>query len=1019
MNYIRHLGVLLLALSTSMLWGQQTISGTVTDENNQPLPGATVIVQGTNRGTTTDFDGNYQISAAQGEMLIFSYVGYTTQRISIESSDSNLVINTYMQPDNELEEVIVLGYSTQNRNETTGSAVQVGADQINNFPVTSADQVLQGKVAGLSLSATSGIPGSLQNIRIRGRSSITAENDPLFVIDGVPVNNSGLQRSTSGSTFSPLANINPESIESITVLKDPSSTAPYGARGTNGVIVITTKKGSAGGKPTITLNISQGFQNDAVNGPEMLTGAEREMLYYEGLFNTYRETENLNTVADAKQFYLDNPKKFGTRYAVWNENGRKETRWQDYITNENAPIQTLDLSATGGNENTSYFVSFSHLDQEATVIGSFAKRYTGTVNLDIKLSDRLRFNTQNNVGYVEQDGVLEQSAYFASARAVKFFSPPIWSPYKDDNSYNFNVQGGNYNPLYLAENDSNLSKALRTTSNNTLTWDTPIENLTFKHTLGIDSQRINYKVYGNRVHGGNQDVGGSASVFDLNRTLYTLQNSLNYRLPIEDHIFNFTVLQEYQNSRDFFFEAEGESFAADGLTNLDSAGKPTDVGSGFNDWHLGSYLGLVNYNYQGKYLFNGSYRREGNSRFAPTNRWGNFWSVGVGWNVHEEAFFNPEGLINSLKVRTSLGKTGNAGIDLNTYQSSLGFSSDYGGTAVIFPSSFGNENLRWETATSFEIGLDWALLDNKVSGVFNYYNRETQDMLQEVPLSRTTGFIEQNQNIGRMKNSGIELELSTNIINNDNMTLGINGQIGTNKNEVLELALDGNGEEINISTSTRRVATGHTVYEWYMVSYAGVNPDNGNALYYKDETLSETTENFNEAKRVYQGKGAIPTLLAGLNLNFSYKNFFFSAQANYSGGHQVWEDWTRYTNGSDRFATDWYNGINKLVDRWQNPGDITDVPKITHSAAPWRIFNRFLYDGDFIRIRDLTAGYDLNIGQNKLGITSARIYARGLNVYTWVKDKDLQFDPEVRAEGNIGLTNPPTKNFIFGLNLKF
>jgi len=763
-----------------------------------------------------------------------------------------------------------------------------------------------------------------------------------------------------------------------------------------------------------------GFQNDAINGPEMLTGAEREMLYYEGILNTYGTKNNLSNLEDAKNFYLKNPKTFGTRYKVWNDGGRKETRWQDYITNKNAPIRTYDISATGGNENISYFISFGHLDQEATVIGASAKRYTGTMNFNIKLSDAFRYNTQNNVGYAEQDGVLEQSAYFASARAVKFFSPPIWSPYNPDGSYNFKQQGGNYNPIYLAKNDINLSKVTRITSNNTITWNTPIDNLIFKHTLGVDNQRINYKVYSNRTHGGGADVGGQATVADLNRTVYTIQNSLNYHLNFDDHSFSFTALQEYQNNRSSWISANGESFAADGLTNLDSAGKPTAIGSGFSDWHLGSYLGLLNYNYKGKYLFNSSYRREGNSRFDPNTRWGDFWSVGLGWNIHKENFLDNVSFIDNLKLRASYGLTGNAGIGLNTYQSKLGFSSDYGGTAAVFPSSYGQSGLRWEIASSFEAGLEFDLFDNRINGVFNYYERKTEDMLQEVPLSRTSGHNQQNKNIGEMINSGIEVELGGAIISKDDVTLTLSGQIGTNKNIVTKLAKDGKGQEINITNTTRRVATGKTVYEWYMVNYAGVNPDNGNALYYTDETRKATTEDFTKAKRAFQGKGAIPTLLAGININFTYKNFFLSAQANYAGGHKVWEDWTRYTNSSGRFSTDYYNGINKLLKRWQKPGDKTDVPKITHSTAPWRTHNRFLYDGDYIRLRDLTLGVNLNNkALGEVGITNLKVYVRGLNLYTWVKDKNFQYDPEVSAEGIASLTNPPTKNFILRVNIKF
>jgi TonB-linked SusC/RagA family outer membrane protein len=900
----------------------------------------------------------------------------------------------------------------------TGSAVQVKSDEISQFPVTSPDQVLQGKVAGLYMGTTSGIPGSTQNITIRGRSSITAANAPLYVIDGVPVNNSGLQQSTARSTFSPLANINPENIESITVLKDPSSTAPYGARGTNGVIVITTKKGKAG-ETTSTIATTYGIQNDAIEGPVMLTAAEREMLFYESLYNTFGESEGF-TLDQAGQFYQNNVRRFRSDYLDWNERGRKETRWADYITNSNAPIQTLDFSTSGGNEKTTHFLSVGYLKQEATVIGSEFDRFSGSLNLGTTILPGLKINTTNSFSHAKQGAVLEQSAYFASARAVKFFAPPTSGPFNEDGSYNFNIDGGNYNPLWLAKEDIADGLASRFTTNNTLSWTTPIPNVIFKSTFGADLQLYRLKTFSNRVHGGSVEEKGTAFVAQINRTNYTFQNSLNYTAALNDHNFNVTLLQEFQKNRTFLTDASGENFAADGLTNLDSAGKPTGAGSSFSDWGVASYLALFNYNLNSKYLLNSSFRREGSSRFPTDSRWGNFWSVGVGWNAHNEAFMDNVGFVNSMRLRSSFGRTGNAGIGLNTYQSSLSFSTDYGGEAAIFPSSFGNPNLRWEVADSYEVGVDFGLFDNRLSGAINYYYRETKDMLQEVPLSRTTGFEDQNQNIGRMYNKGLEFEFSSTLVDNGDLTIGLNGNISTNKNRVLELAKDGNGDEINITTATRQVKTGHTVYEWYMVSYAGVNPDNGNRWYYTDETKTEKTENFSHAQRVFQGSGAIPTLTAGLALNLNYKGFFLNAQANYTGGHKLFEEWTRYTNGPNRWSLQFYNGINKLLNRWQKPGDITNVPKVTYSAPPWRRHSQFLYDGDFIRLRDVTFGYNFN--QNiveQLSLDQLRIFVRGVNLYTWVKDKGLVYDPEVGRSGFIDMSNPPTQNLIFGINLKF
>jgi TonB-linked SusC/RagA family outer membrane protein len=625
------------------------------------------------------------------------------------------------------------------------------------------------------------------------------------------------------------------------------------------------------------------------------------------------------------------------------------------------------------------------------------------------------------MSYAYQDGLLEQSAYFASPRAAKYFTSPIRLPYNDDGSINISNFGNDYNPLWIAENDKNDSKVTRIITNNAIKWDTPVKGLSFESRYSIDWQSIRYNSYGNRQHGGSVDTKGYASLSTLSRVTSVLQNSVSYNYILNgDHNFNVKAVQEYQKSKAFETFSDGEQFAADGLINLSSAGKPTSASSEFTDWSIASYLAIFDYSYKSKYLFSASFRREANSRFPKDFRWGSFYSIGVGWNLHQESFLANSTFINNLKLRTSFGRTGNSGIDPNTYQASLGFDADYGGTAAVYPAAFGNSVLSWEKMNSFEAGVDFAVWNNRVSGALNYYSRKTYDMLQEVPLSFTTGFDEQNQNIGEMVNNGIEFNIDVTAVKTNDLTINIGGNIGTNKNEVKKMALDGNGEEIFITTGTRRAAVNHTAYEWYMVSYAGVNPDNGNALYYTDATRKETTEDFGAAERAFQGAGAVPTLLAGLNLNVNYKGFYVTAQMNYAGGHKVWEPWSRYTQGGDRFATDFFNGINTLMDRWQQPGDITNVPKITHTIEPWRTHSRFLHDGDYIRLRNLTVGYNVNSKfLEKTPFTAANVFVRGINLYTWVKDKDLKFDPEVRSDGFIKLTTPPTKTIIFGVNLKF
>ncbi len=1015
--------VLMTAIFAVSLQAQRNVTGTVTD-GNEPLIGATVFVKNTTTGTITDIDGTFSIQVPDGaNELMVSYTGFASQTINIEGQ-SDIVVE--LSEGLFIDEVVVTGYSSRKRSELVGSSVQVNSDELEQIPVASVDQILQGKVAGLAISGTSGTPGSDQNIRIRGVSSITAGNEPLFVIDGVPMSNPGLAGSTATSTFSTLAALNPNDIASVTVLKDASATAVYGARGSNGVIVITTKRGKSG-KTTFNLNTSYGISNDAIEGPVMLTGAQREELYYDALYNTFGESEGFDR-AGAKAYYEANSGQFGTEYTDWNAAGRPEGNWAEHITNDDAPIREVNLSASGGDEIQNFYASFGYYDAEATVIGSDYERYTGSLKYSRSLSDKIRFDTRNTFSNIRQDGLLEQSAYFSSPRAAKFFATPIAQPYNADGTINI-VDIGNFtnvaNPLWIAENDINLSRLTRFISNNSLSWETPVPNLTFTTRLNTDYSVNDYKYHQNRQHGDGDGVGGRSGHVNRAITNMVFQNSFDYSLTLNSfNHFDIKVLQEYQDNERYHLELDGEGFAADGLSNLNSAGNPTYVGSAFTDWKVASYTAMVNYDYDNKYVVSATYRREGNSRFHQDNRWGNFWSVGGAWNLDREEFFSGIKMVNNLKLRVSYGRTGNDNIGLNQYQALFSFDADYAGSAAVYPSTVGNRSLSWETADNFEVGADFGLFKNRVNGTLSYFRRETKENLFDVPLSRTTGFDNQTRNIGRMENKGVELELSVDVIRSQDMNLTIGGNVATVNNEVLELPLDGNGDEINISSSTRRVETGHAVQEWYMIEFAGVDVQTGENLYYVNDPDSPgdrtTTTNFNEANQTFFGKSALPTLTAGINLHFDYKGFFVDAYGYYAGGHLVFEDWTRYTNGTDRWAVDFFNGINSLMDRWQQPGDVTRISKMTYTAEPWRIYSKFLNEGDYFRLKNITFGYNLpsSLTEN-VGIGDAKIFVRGINMYTWVKDENMQYDPEVNAAGFGRLTTPPVKTLLFGLNLKF
>lgn len=1019
---------LLLAFFVQISFAQEkTISGTVSDESG-PLPGVSVLIKGTTTGTETDFDGNYSIRAKAGDVLVFSFVGMATQEKTVGASNT---INIVLVGDNILEEVVVMGYATQRKTEVTGSTVQVNADQIEQIPVASVDQVLQGKVPGLVINNSSGTPGAVTDIRIRGISSITAGNEPLYVIDGVPIVNNNVSATTSGTSFSPLASLNASNIESITVLKDASATAAYGARGANGVIVITTKTGKSG-QTRFDFSSSYGFANDAVPGPDVLTGAEREMLFYESLYNSYGATYNF-TKEEARDFYQANPNSFGTDYTVWNNAGRPEGNWAKVITNKNAPVMEYNISATGGDESYNFYTSLGYFKQEATVIGSKFDRITGSLNFEKKLTDNFKFSSINTVAHSYQDGLLEASAYFSSPRAVKFFMPPIEQPYNADGS--INIFGTSLpNPLWIAQEDIDDSKLTRIISNNAITWDLPIKNLSYTSRVSIDYQVYNYKRYRNPVRGDGASTNGYGWQANRNRANYVIQNSLNYSMEFNDvHKLDLTVLQEWQKNRLYYLEADGDSFGDVGLTNLNSSGNPTTANSWFTDWAIASYLGLAHFSaFDGKYVLDASFRREGNSRFSAKNRWGNFWAVGGAWNVYKENFLMDSDLISDLKLRASYGVTGNANIDLNQYQSLLSYDFDYAGEGASYPSTVANPDLSWETSHTIDLGIDFGFLKQRITGSFGYFRRESKDLLLKVDLSQTVGIrtdyndsnagrVQQTRNIGRMENKGFEGEINFKIVQSEDFNLSLGGNVATVENKVLELAKDPNGVDITPTTSTQRIEVGHPVNGWYMREWAMVDPTTGEELWYTNGAGSATTNDYNQAKQVWMGGSALPKITAGANLHFDFKGFFIDANAYYAGGQKVYEDWARYTNGTDFYTTLYYQGVTAILDRWQQPGDTgVRFGKFRAAADPWRLHSKFLYDGDFIRLKNVTFGYNFNKEFLKAtGIDGARVFVRGTNLFTWVKDDHLKYDPEIDTSGFTSLTTPPVKSIIFGVNIKF
>jgi len=1014
--------IALFAFMGFQLFAQtKTITGTATvAADGSTLPGVAVVVKGTTIGTVTDLDGNFTLQVpTDAQTLQFMFVGMKTTEVEI---GSQTVIDIAMEEDFlNLEEVIVTGYSTVEKNQITGSTVQVSGDVVKDVPVVSVDQTLQGKVAGLTISTSSGEPGSIQDIRIRGVGSITAGNDPLIVIDGVPVVNDNFAGDGARSSLSALAAVNSSDIESITVLKDASATSAYGARGSNGVIVITTKKGKRGATK-FNASTSYGFQNKASNGRDVFTGQQRMESYLDGVYNTYGEANGF-TRDEAFDWALSSGFGGANLYNNWMNDGSPEGNWENALKNENAPVFNANVSASGGDEISSFYASVGYNKTESTVQGPVFQRVNGSLNYNRNFSDRVKFSTTNTVSNTIRDqAILEQSAYFQNPHLGKYFMPPTSQPYDDEGNANTELNSSLYNWLYLKDNDEiveNMTRAL----NNSFMEVEIIEGLKFKTLISLDFVLVAFKEFQNRNYGDSEPENGTSYASNERNLNWVAQNSLDYNLLLNDHRIQFKALIEFQQNNRNMLWGYGEDFAADGLTNIASSGANWDASSSFTDWKNLSYLGMINYNYQGKYIADVTYRREGSSRFAADQRYGNFWSVGAAWNMSQEAFLSDVDFIDQFRLRGSYGVSGNSDVGLNQFQALLSYDADYAGTGAVYPSEYGNQNLTWEKNRNFDVGADFAFWNQKIGGSVSYFNKYTFDLLQAVPLTRTSGHNSIVQNVGAVLNSGVEFLLKFDIIRTSNFNLNVNANFATLQNEVKELAKDANGDDIVIQTGTRKTEVGHPLAEWFMRTWAGVDPDNGDALWYLNGVDGETTNDYYEAEEAFQGKSAIPTYSGGFGLQFDAYGAFFNMNFYFAGGHKIYEDWSFYTWHSGRYTTDLYQGVADLRDAWKQPGDITDVPRQVHDYTGQnasRTSSRFLYDGDYMRLKDLVVGYNLPSSiTNKIGFDGIQVYVRGTNLWTRIKDDRLKYDPEVRADGFTRLTTPPVKSIIFGLNLNF
>ncbi|NCD69511.1 SusC/RagA family TonB-linked outer membrane protein [Mucilaginibacter agri] len=1003
----------MLALTNAFAQGKKVSGKVLSADDGLPLPGVSVKIQGTQKGVLTDGDGGYSLSLTSGQVVTFSYIGFVSQSVTF---NGNTIAVIKLKADSKaLAEVVVTdGYTTQSKKSYAGSTVTVKGAENENKPFSTPLGALQGEVAGLNISSSSGQPGANVQVRLRGVGSIGADSNPLYVIDGMIINAGDLSRNSTTSNV--LAGINENDIETIQVLKDAAATSVYGSRGSNGVIVITTKKGKAG-KTVVRVDAEAGASSN-LKVPESgrpVTGDEYRNLIIQGMTNAGKTQADINT-------YLAN-----------GFNGASNN-WYDLVT-KNGTQQQYNVSINGGNENTRIFSSAGYFKQEATTIGSNLTRFTGLLNIDHNISKRISLNAGINFSNVNQNTPSNGGA-FANPILAAYFLRPFQLAYNADGTLNTSRSGNTnfgsvFNPLYTAANDvKNLSQT-RILTNATLKWNI-WDQLRYTGYGSIDYDVLEEHQFWNPIMGDGFSTGGRGYDYYTRYFNWLTRHQLDYRynVPgIEDFYVNATVGYEAQRSQQYYINASGTGYPLTQplLTSLANSSTPTAASSAFSNYTFDSFYSLLSANYKNKYAITGSFRRDGSSRFGTNNRFGNFWSVGGVWNVDEENFFKQQNALSSLKLRGSIGTTGNASLSVSSNPNYLarptaGYGNNYnGGTGQNF-NTIGNPDLTWESQTKFDVGADFGFFKDRLGFVVDYYRNTINQLIQQVPIARETGFTVINENVGSMLNKGLEFAVKGVPIKSKDFTWSTNFNISFNHNKVTELAnhLPYVASAGPSSNSNIYVKEGYDIQTWYTRLYAGVDPANGNALWYTDGTKTATTTSYAAAARV-QYKQADPKYFGGFNNTFNVYGVTLSADFYYNFGNYIQDAWASYLTDGVYYGT--YGKYASNLRAWTTPGQVTDVPKYiaggTNGGQSASFSSRFLYKGDFIRLKNLVVGYDFKNFDvvKKLGISKLYLYGRGTNLWTKTYDKNLPFDPEVGFTGQSNLEVPQIRTFTIGLNV--
>ncbi|WP_460189148.1 SusC/RagA family TonB-linked outer membrane protein [Urechidicola sp. KH5] len=998
---------LFLAFAVQVSFAQtKTISGNVSDDTG-PLPGVTVIVMGTTTGTETDFDGNYAIEASEGDVLQFSFVGMANQEITVGASSS---INVIMESDNVLDEVVVVAFGSKKKEELTSAVAVVTGEELTKLSSTvSIDNMLQGIAPGVQVVAANGKPGQTAFVRVRGVGSINASSAPLYIIDGIVAPD--------------MNSINPNDIESLSVLKDAATASKYGSRAANGVVVIKTKSGKRNRDAEITINSRYGIGQRIKDNFKMMNAAQK--IQYERELSALGVSNAASLPGATIQSNEDYERLVG-----------RDTDWIDTLIRQ-SEIQSNNFSVAGGSENMSYFFSAGH-DRNTGIIKDVAgfERLNSRLNLDFSPKEWLDMSANISITTTSSDEPRDRNNVQNPFRAMYDYNPYEPKYIVDDNNELVLDENGQpqFNPTRagfsiseaLINNPEDeyrtiivggFSARVKFSDKFSNTFRAGATNTRFRREYFIKPGSILDGYVGDADNPGIKTDNGSSSLD------YTITNLFEYNDTFaEKHNLNLTALFEYNERTTTNYSLTSRGFSNPDLSVQAVAALPDAASTNLFENTLVSYGGFLDYNYDSKYIVTGSIRRDGSSVFGANNRYGWFWSTSAGWNISKEDFFNQDGFINDLKLRASAGTSGNRnGLASYGALATLEFGS-LGGQSTAIPTDNGNPDLGFEKNFIWNVGVEFTGWDRRFRGVVDYYQRTTSDLLLNAPLPALGGEPDGSifSNIGEMLNKGLEIELSADVIKNQDMLLTIGGNIAFVDNEVTKLV---NDEDIIVGDNILRV--GEEIYSYYLPKWAGINPANGQPLFY-DSNNNITSVYDSNANQLLSGKSPIADFDGGANIFFRYKGFDLSADFYYKVGNYI-QNFMESNMLSDGQSVD----SNQRVDAfnyWKNPGDTNVLPNPIYGNEAQQSSDRWLQKGDFVRLRNLTVAYNLPIQDLNMGLNSVRLFVQGQNLWTWAPH--FNGDPEVgigsgETANGVGFGNynlysyPQVQSLSVGVDIKF